>query len=186
MLLLTLRGTPTMYYGDEIGMHDVAIPPERVQDPFEKNVPGMGLGRDPQRTPMQWDDSPGAGFSSAQPWLPLADDYRTVNVAQLRKDPRSILSLYRALIDLRRAEPALSIGSYEPVRAPGDLLAFQRRQDGRQFLIVLNFSAEPHTLELPQGMTGQVDLSTHLDRGEEPTAGSLSLRGDEGVIVRLV
>ena len=65
MLLLTLRGTPTLYYGDEIGMHNVPIPPDRVQDPFEKNVPGLGLGRDPARTPMQWSAAPNAGFTSA-------------------------------------------------------------------------------------------------------------------------
>src|SRR6185312_17547381 len=74
MMLLTLRGTPTIYYGEEIGMQNVPIPPEAVQDPFEKNVPGMGLGRDPQRTPMQWDASPNAGFAAAgvKPWLPIA------------------------------------------------------------------------------------------------------------------
>lgn len=73
MLLLTLRGTPTMYYGDEIGMRDVSIPPHRVRDPFEKNVPGLGLGRDPVRTPMQWTDGEFAGFSTAEPWLPLGE-----------------------------------------------------------------------------------------------------------------
>ena len=75
MLLLTLRGTPTLYYGDEIGMHQVAIAPDQVRDPFEKNVPGIGVGRDGCRTPMQWDATPNAGFSTAQPWLPLADDF---------------------------------------------------------------------------------------------------------------
>ena len=78
MLLLTLRGTPTIYQGEEIGMTDVPIPPERVQDPWERNVPGLGLGRDPVRTPMQWDAGPNAGFAraGAEPWLPLAPDYR--------------------------------------------------------------------------------------------------------------
>src|SRR5262249_13091708 len=74
MLLLTLRGTPTLYYGDELGMPDVPIPSERVQDPFEKNVPGRGLGRDPERTPMPWRSGPGAGFTTGDPWLPLGDD----------------------------------------------------------------------------------------------------------------
>jgi alpha-glucosidase len=69
MLLLTLRGTPTIYYGDEIGMSQVAIPPERVQDPFEKNVPGIGVGRDGCRTPMQWTAGRDAGFSTSEPWL---------------------------------------------------------------------------------------------------------------------
>ena len=84
LLLLTLRGTPTLYYGDEFGMHNVAIPPDRVQDPLEKNVPGKGLGRDPCRTPMQWDDSAHAGFTTGEPWLPLAPDHASHNV--LRED----------------------------------------------------------------------------------------------------
>jgi alpha-glucosidase len=80
MLLLTLRGTPTLYYGDELGMRDVAVPPTQVQDPWERNVPGLGLGRDPERTPMQWSAAPQAGFSSGQPWLPVAADFAAVNV----------------------------------------------------------------------------------------------------------
>src|SRR5690349_22151776 len=81
LLLVTLRGTPTIYYGDEIGMENVTIPPDRVQDPFEKNVPGLGLGRDPERTPMRWSAEPGAGFTTGAPWLPLGDDLATSNVA---------------------------------------------------------------------------------------------------------
>src|SRR3954462_7425681 len=98
MLLLTLRGTPTMYYGDEIGMHQVAIPPDRVRDPFEKNVPGIGVGRDGCRTPMQWDASRNAGFPAGEPWLPLADDAVHENVENLTADTGSILNLYRSLI----------------------------------------------------------------------------------------
>src|SRR5919205_1184553 len=75
MLLLTLRGTPTLYQGEEIGMTDVPIPPERVQDPWERNVPGLGLGRDPARTPMPWDGRFGAGFTTGEPWLPLGADH---------------------------------------------------------------------------------------------------------------
>src|ERR1700721_224055 len=102
MLLLTLRGTPTLYYGDEIGMHQVAIAPEQVHDPFEKNVPGIGVGRDGCRTPMQWDATPNAGFSMTLSWLPLADDFAHENVVNLDADAQSILSLYRALIKLRK------------------------------------------------------------------------------------
>ena len=94
MLLLTLRGTPTLYCGDEIGMRQVAIAPDQVRDPFEKNVPGIGVGRDGCRTPMQWNATAGAGFSTAAPWLPLADDYSSENVANLDFDASSILSLY--------------------------------------------------------------------------------------------
>src|SRR3984893_8653278 len=104
LLLLTLRGTPTLYYGDEIGMHNGEIPPEHVHDPMEKNKPGLGLGRDPERTPMQWDSSPNAGFCSpgVEPWLPLPADYRQINVAVERDDPHSLLTLTCRLIELRR------------------------------------------------------------------------------------
>ena len=75
MLLLTLRGTPTLYYGDELGMQNVPIPPEKERDPFGKNMPGTGQGRDPERTPMRWDTSRNAGFTIGEPWLPLGDDW---------------------------------------------------------------------------------------------------------------
>jgi alpha-glucosidase len=102
MLLLTLRGTPTIYYGDELGLPKVEIPHDRIQDPFEKNVPGIGVGRDGARTPMQWDSKAYAGFSTTEPWLPLAPDWPSDNVENLQQDPASILSLYRNLMTLRR------------------------------------------------------------------------------------
>src|SRR5690606_1309971 len=120
VLLLTLRGTPTLYYGEEIGMRDVDVPHDRVQDPFEKNVPGMGLGRDPQRSPMQWSPGRYAGFSTVEPWLPLSEDYEEVNVEVQRDDPASMLSLYTRLIELRRGSRALEIGEFVAVSAQGD------------------------------------------------------------------
>jgi alpha-glucosidase len=185
ILLLTLRGTPTIYYGDEIGMHDVRIPPEMVQDPFEKQTPGLGYGRDPARTPMQWTPGPNAGFSTpeAEPWLPIPDDYRTLNVAAEREDPASTLSLYRRLLALRRAEPALALGAYELVGAEGDLLAYARDWDGRRFLVALNLGHDSLTLE-HRALEGCVALSTHPDREGERVSGALELRGDEGVVIR--
>ena len=187
MLLLTLRGTPTLYYGDEIGMQDVPIPSDRVHDPFEKNVPGMGLGRDPERTPMQWSADPNAGFSTVEPWLPIANDYAVVNVAVQREEPHSILTLYRELIELRRGEPALEVGRFVPVEAEGDVLAYIRsaRADESSFLIALNLGPDPHVLRLPDTIAGHVALTTYLDRVDEAVSGVLDLRGDEGVMVRL-
>lgn len=182
MLLMTLRGTPTMYYGDEIGMIDVAVPAELAQDPWERNEPGRG--RDPERTPMRWDGSENAGFTTGTPWLPLGPDWRTRNVAAQDADPRSILSLCRRLIALRR-DPLLEAGAYHPVEAAGDVLAYERRLGGRRILVALNLGSAPQPFDLP-AEAGQVDilLSTHLDR-EGALAAPATLRPDEGLIVRI-
>jgi alpha-glucosidase len=185
MLLLTLRGTPTIYYGDEIGMHDVDIPPELIQDPQETGVPGFALGRDPERTPMQWDASSNAGFTSGTPWLPIADDYTTFNAEVERDDPHSMLTLYRQLIALRQANAALAVGGYGPVVAQNDLLAYQREHQGQRFLVALNFGSAQQTLELITLGSGRIALSTELDRAGEPVSDALILRPDEGVIVAL-
>jgi alpha-glucosidase len=187
MLLLTLRGTPTMYYGDEIGMHDVPIPPSEVQDPFERNVPGLGLGRDPVRTPMQWGSGQGAEFSPAKPWLPLADDFEDLNVAVERDDPTSLLTLYRRLIELRRAEPALSVGDYAALPSGEHLMAYMRKANGRRLLILLNFSAQPQSFNAGElEARAAVLLSANLDRKQEELGDELVLRAHEGVIIELV
>jgi alpha-glucosidase len=184
MLLLTLRGTPTLYYGDEIGMRQVAIPPDQVQDPFEKNVPGIGVGRDGCRTPMQWDATENAGFSTAKPWLPLADDFARENVANLEADSQSILGLYKALIGLRKQSPALRSGDYVPVAADGDLLLYRRWRDGATMTVVLNLGAEPVSLESnARGLGGEILLSTLMDRNGERITDTLDLRANEGVII---
>ena len=146
MLLLTLRGTPTIYYGDELGMHDVLIPPERRVDPAWHD--GSGTGRDRCRTPMQWDGSPGGGFTTGEPWLPFAPDLATRNVEAQRADPRSILALHRRLIQLRREHPALSVGGYEPIASGEHTLAYRRSWEGREFAVALNLRAEPAEVEI--------------------------------------
>ena len=184
MLLLTLRGTPTLYYGDEIGMHQVPIAPDQVRDPFEKNVPGIGVGRDSCRTPMQWDATDNSGFSAGVPWLPLADDFAHENVVNLDADTKSILSLYKALIALRRMLPQLVTGTYEPVAAQGDLLLYRRKSEGQAVTVALNLGAEPVSVTSNSiGFGSKILLSTFLDRESEPIDGVLDLRGNEGVII---
>jgi alpha-glucosidase len=184
MLLLTLRGTPTMYYGDEIGLARVEIPPERVQDPWEKNEPGLGFNRDPERTPMQWDASPHAGFSTAEPWLPLAPDYATNNVEALSRDPRSILSLYRQLVALRRSTPALAIGAYRPLETEGTVFGFVRTYGSEQICVLLNLSGEQSAAKLVSSYDGmRVKLSTYLDRTGEQVGSNVALRPHEGLVL---
>jgi alpha-glucosidase len=178
MLLLTLRGTPTVYQGEEIGMHDVTIPPEAIQDPVERNLPGLGLARDPERTPMQWDDGPHAGFSTAVPWLPVADDFRVENVLRQQDHSQSMLSLYRRLIELRRASPALSVGNFRHVYVDDDRLVYAREHAGQQLIVALNMSHAER--ELPEQIASEqhIILSTYLDGGEPGR-----LRPDEGIIL---
>ncbi|MCW5715896.1 MAG: DUF3459 domain-containing protein [Bauldia sp.] len=183
LLLLTLRGTPTLYYGDELGMPDGTIPPEAVHDPWEKNEPGRGFGRDPERTPMQWTADPGAGFSEGRPWLPLAEGWQTRNVASEMDAPRSLLRLYRALIALRRETPALSIGSFRLVPAEGNLLAYDRAAADDTLRIVLNLGAEP--ADAPTAPGGTVIFSSSGARTDEHVGASTALAGGEGLIVRL-
>lgn len=184
MLLLTLRGTPTLYYGDEIGMRQLMIAPDQVQDPFEKNVPGIGVGRDGCRTPMQWNATPNAGFSTARPWLPVAHDFARENVVNLDADDHSILSFYKALIRFRKQSPPLVTGSYEAIAAQGDLLLYRRREGTAVMVIALNLGAEPVSITSSViGFGSEILLSTFLDRKGEDIQGKLELRGNEGVIL---
>jgi alpha-glucosidase len=135
---------------------------------------------------MQWDAGVHGGFTTGEPWLPLANDYVRENVANLSADTRSVLNLYRALIELRKATPELVAGSYAPVAATGDLLAYRREYEGDVLLIVLNLGADPISIG-PDMMAfpGEVLLSTNLDRAGETVSDGLALSGDEGLIVRL-
>jgi alpha-glucosidase len=188
MLLLTLRGTPTLYMGDEIGMADVKIPAEYIQDP-----PGLihpTFGRDPCRTPMQWDDSQNAGFSEASAgnlWLPLSKEYHQVNVSHALRDAKSILNLYRTLLDYRNQTPALQWGEYEAIYSvPESCFAFTRlAESGPMVLVALNFSSREQHLSIPEFGRGMAVLSTYLDRKGEVDCKDLILRSDEGIIIEL-
>jgi alpha-glucosidase len=184
LLLLTLRGTPTLYYGDELGMRDAVIPPELVRDPFEKNVPGMGLGRDPERTPMQWTRGPNAGFGAGTPWLPIASDAATANVAAERDDPTSLLSFYRALLHLRRSEDALTIGNFSLLELNPAVLGFERTHQARTLTILLNFSSEPQPVRLALPNSAKTVLSTAPTRPLAEVGGALTLEPNEGLLIR--
>jgi alpha-glucosidase len=187
MLLLTLRGTPTLYYGDELGLGHVEIPPQCVQDPRELREPGLGLGRDPVRTPMPWDTTPSAGFTTgAATWLPLNADWAARNVARMEAAPGSILALHQRLLALRSAHRALSIGGItvlEGLDAAPDVLAYERHHDGERLLIALNLGSSSQ--ELPAAAwSGLTPLLSTIMEGEHAAHdGCVVLRPDEGVIL---
>lgn len=201
LMLLTLRGMPFIYYGDELGMENTPIPENRIRDPWEKRVPGHGLDRDPARTPMQWNAKEYAGFSNTEPWLPVSPDYQETNVEAEKKDPRSILSLYRSLIDLRRKYRALSNGYYHaPEVSDESVLAYIRENQTEKLLIVINFSDQELSTNLDLQTTdlklsaivdyqpiAKLLLSTHLDHQPEQLIDlkKITLRANEGLILEL-
>ncbi len=183
MLLLTLRGTPFLYYGEEIGMRNVAIPPERMQDPIARTLHPK-LARDGERTPMQWSAGPGAGFTTGEPWLPLAPDSDRRNVLAERADPRSLLHLYRDLLALRRVTPALTRGTYRTLSAPDGVFAYERDAGSSVARVALNFGAEPRALDFGGGGV-RTALSTRPGRPPLAEAGSVELAPDEGIVLVL-
>jgi alpha-glucosidase len=192
MLLLTLRGTPTTYYGEEIGMENGHISPEFIQDPPAVNQPEIAhiVGRDPERTPMQWDDTPNAGFSAAgvTPWLPVAVNYHQKNVKVQEQISTSMLKLYRALSAIRKYEPALSVGDYVSIETGQSEIFAYRRYLGSEngFLIVLNFSDKPSVLQFSTiAETANIEISTSLQRGGAVDLSRLRVEADEGLLIRL-
>ena len=192
MLLLTLRGTPTTYYGEEIGMEDVSIPLEFIQDPPAVNQPEIAhiVGRDPERTPMQWDDSVHAGFAveTAVPWLPVAPDYKQRNVTLQNQDDKSMLAFYRQLTSTRQAEPALHVGDYQSIDVGNDnVFAYTRTAtNADSFLIVLNFTDQPQTINASKvAASATIVIATDLQRSGVVALDSLALSANEGLVLKL-
>jgi alpha-glucosidase len=184
MMLLTLRGTPFIYFGEEIGQADAVVPPERALDVE---------GRDPERAPMQWAPGPGAGFTTGDPWLPIGSEADRVNVAAQRDDPASMLGLYRRLIWYRKGSAPLLRGSYRSLDAPEGVFAFVREADGESLLVALNFRDAAARFDADGASDGavaprgHVELSTDAERHTdvEVSLAPLILGPNEGVVVRL-
>ena len=182
VLLLTLRGTPTLYYGDEIGMREAEIPPDRIQDPWGKSVPS--LARDGCRTPMQWSAEPAAGFTSADySWLPVGNDYAARNVRSQLADPDSLLNLYRRLLTLRRSVEVLKTGSYKPVDSvPSECFAYERSDETDRVLVAINFSAKTLSINVG-GRNGRIAISTQRANEGNEVTGALRLLPHEAAVV---
>ena len=185
VLLLTLPGTPTTYYGEEILMTDVYVPPPERHDKYQD--------RDKERTPMQWNTSAYAGFTSpdSKPWLPVATNYSTYNVEVESRDSRSPLTLYKKLSELRSNYSALQYAGYEHVYNSTDLFAYLRfdstTSDKTDLLIIVNFAEEETTMDF-SGVVSLNDttvlLSSSLNRTGSIDLGSVELFGGEAIVVR--
>ncbi len=152
-MLLTIKGTPFIYYGEEIGLRDIPIRRKQdVKDPVGKTFWPLYKGRDGCRSPMQWNAAVNAGFSTADPWLPVHDNFPERNVEVQSADPSSLLNFFKQLIQVRKAEPALQRGDFKPLVAePKHLMAFFRTYLADQILVVLNFSSRELIFDLPDG-----------------------------------
>jgi alpha-glucosidase len=181
MLLLTLRGTPTLYYGDELGMPDARIAPDEVRDPAEKNQPGIGQGRDPERSPMLWENRENAGFtgSGVKTWLPLVWDWPGYTVETQEADAGTMLKLYRTLLGLRRDRTELHAGDVSDVRAEEGVLRYVRSSGERRVQVLLNFTAET---KWPECADGRIVASSGLNK-HGGVQGWVELLGNEGLVI---
>jgi alpha-glucosidase len=180
MMLLTLRGTPFLYYGDEIGLPEVPIDPEAALDPVARRTGDESRNRDVCRTPMPWSDEAGGGFTTAEadPWLPFGD-LSACNVAAQRGDRGAVLHLVRDLIALRGEHADLHAGSYESLPAPDGAWAWRR---GTGFVVALNLSDAEIVVE---DVAGTVAIATDRARDGEHVEGAVRLAAYEGVVVAL-
>ncbi len=183
VLLLTLRGTSTLYYGDELGMPDARISPDQVRDPAERDQPGVGKGRDPERSPMLWENRENAGFTGAgvATWLPMVWDWPQFTVETEDVDTSSMLTLYRRLLALRRTRPELYSGVVIEVSEESGVLSYLRCHRDKRIRVLLNMTGEDRWIECPPG---RLLLSSFLDR-DNIVVGWIELRRNEAVIIDL-
>jgi len=199
LLLLTLRGTPTVYNGDEFGMMDGYVPPTRSQDPTCLVDYHSGRCRDNERTPLQWtaDEGPNAGFTGKDktPWLPVSSEYVAINLADQKKDPNSFLALMKKVLGLRSAEHSLHAGEYSAFACGSEqVLCFIRRAEGyKAFLITLNLGSAPTTVNglVPGGLaltSGTVVIDSVRPGITEPTPvdlGAIHLSAEQSLVIDL-
>jgi len=168
VMLLTLPGMAFIYYGEELGMQDVQIPLDRVQDPAALGDSAKGQGRDPERTPMQWTADAKAGFTTAEPWLPLASDSAARNVASESDNPASSLSLYRQLGRLRNQSEALRYGGIEVLDLPStNVLGYLRHAGDEQYLVFINFADSQQDIDYPSYAIDEVVVSSNASRSAQ-------------------
>jgi len=183
LLQLTLRGIPFIYYGEELGMRNVKVPEKKAKDPMAVNMKGFNFGRDPERTPMQWNASRFGGFSSVEPWLPLEKKFKERNVASEEEDKKSFLNLYKSVINLRKTRKSLAGGRLVPLDFKNpNVLGFLRQKADEKTLVLANFSEEKQIVELPKGSWKTI-LSTKLDVENRKEKGQVKLRPSEGIVL---
>ena len=184
-MLLTLRGTAFIYYGEEIGMEEAAIPYEEIQDPEGKNLWPEKPGRDGCRTPMQWDASQYAGFSTVKPWLPVNENKEKINVARQKQDQNSLLNHYKSLIELRKGSSVLKWGRLQVLESSREVFAYLRFESGKRLVVALNFLDEKISAGLKLTEKAWVLHSNRRNPGEVRSLQDLKLYPYEALVLEL-
>lgn len=183
LFMLTSRGTPIIYYGDEIGMQDTAIPKNKMKDPAEKK-------RDPHRSPMQWSSGPNAGFTSGTPWQMICSDYGKFNVESEKDDPTSLLNFYRDLLHIRKNEPVLNHGIFIPVGIEDSVFSFIRKDmdTGEAFLIICNLGHKSIFFTIPPyfELKAVIVFGTDISRKGEQIGKEIRVNGDEAILAKII
>ena len=184
-LLLTLRGTPFLYYGEEIGLRDIRLKRSEVLDPIGKRYWPIYKGRDGCRAPMQWNTDKNAGFSSEQPWLPVHQDFLNRNVEKQTEERHSLLNFYKQLLAFRKTQPTLFHGDFQDVSgSSANILAFNRTYAGSTLMVLLNFSDKPQEIMLPERIADYSVALSSFDRNPDTIkVNSLNLYGSEILIL---
>jgi alpha-glucosidase len=184
--MFTLPGMPVMYYGEELGMADVRpIPVKKIHDTKELRTPGFG--RDPVRTPMQWNSSTYAGFSEVVPWLPLEKDYKEKNVASESKDPSSMLHLYKTLLKLRAEHNEVFVrGEFQTIQTNNaEIFAYERTTQNATYYVYVNFSDKNQQCELVSGtLLHQIVSSVQQTNRGDTIYNTLELKPFEAIVLR--
>jgi alpha-glucosidase len=180
ILLLTLRGTPTMYYGDELGMSNVAIPREEMQDPQGKK---MNLNRDSYRTPMLWNGDKNSGFTAGKPWLRVSEEYKKLNVEAQKADKASLLWLYKRLLELRKSNPVLETGDYLPLPSDQTILAYVRQHGTQRLMVILNLGDKPAMFTNTKfAFASEIVLDSNLKKIGKKVRFPIELEANEGIV----
>jgi alpha-glucosidase len=187
IILLTLKGTPFVYYGEELGMENVKLTKNQIVDPLGKKYWPLFAGRDMARSPMQWTDERYAGFSTNEPWLPVHKNFREINLKKLETDSDSILNLFKNLIALRKEYPSLSMGDWKPIiKGENGLISYYRIYKNRKIQVILNFTGQKKVYNNGTDVFCKVLLSTSRNQYLEVDSKKIEILPYEGIILKLL
>ncbi len=185
-LLLTLKGTPFVYYGEELGMLNTNVPYKKIKDRIGRTFWPIYKGRDQSRTPMQWSSETNAGFSSSEPWLPINKDYITNNIKDKSKEKESLINFYKKLIDIRNNTPALSQGDWKPlIKGVDKIIVYSRNYEKQSIIVILNFSDDNRSISTDLNCEGEILISSKRENNKHIRLDKLNTLAYEATVIEI-